>query len=50
MQSTLSKETKLDKHPLRLLFLLSRFLDGALTPFSWNMSTTWPTIYTTMSP
>ena len=30
MQSTLSKETKLDKHPLRLLFLLSRFLDGGI--------------------
>ena len=30
MQSSLSKETKLDKHPLRLLFLLSRFLDGGI--------------------
>lgn len=30
MQPSLSKETKLDKHPLRLLFLLSRFLDGGI--------------------
>ncbi len=30
MQSSFSKETKLDKHPLRLLFLLSRFLDGGI--------------------
>ena len=30
MQPSLSKETKLDKRSLRLLFLLSRFLDGGI--------------------
>ena len=30
MQSFQSKETKSDERPLRLLFLLSRFLDGGI--------------------